>query len=149
MAKSSTPKGDSRSTSKQSAKSAKGKSETPKAPPAPAVPLADVYRKNKALAAQLEDACVAFREAQDQIDIAIKMQTDLRVDIEALSKKLGVNRVEGETWLMKEASGESSHLSATRLLELGVKQSVIEKATKRTPWSKFQVLARKPGGEEE
>jgi hypothetical protein len=80
-------------------------------------------------------------EKRAQLDQLTKDVKELDATILADVQKAGAP-FETEAWKVSEIESSSSNISAELLLELGVKPSIIKKATKRTPYTYLKITVK-------
>lgn len=75
-----------------------------------------------------------------ELDLTLK---ELNAEIGTMLTVAGVDKVMSDDLTVSMVAGKSSHLSKTRLLELGVSPDTIASATKETRYSSLRVTQRK------
>lgn len=91
----------------------------------------------------LPQLCQQYREVQSQITALEAAKRDLMTNIRSYADSLGVDKVAGDGWMLTHVVQIRTAIEAERLLQKGVKLSVIEYATVETPIEYWSVLNRK------
>ena len=110
--------------------------------PAPALPIDAIgnTRLRKRLLTLGSQVSVINRQIADLESAKKALMSEIeQLDID----NLGVTRIAGMGWDLMKVPGGRSDIRAERLLEKGVKMTVIEYATVKTTWEKWQVRNQK------
>lgn len=90
----------------------------------------------------LPDLCADYRELQNQIAALEAAKKVLIADIENHAKRARLTKVSGDGWLLLRSKSTYSKISKEKLVEKGVKLSVIAAATESTEKVYYKVLGR-------
>lgn len=99
--------------------------------------------RNATVRADLAALCDEYRVLQEALTDIENSKKRLMQEIKSLGDKVGAKVVRGETWSLVRSKGGRKEIKPERLLEKGVKLSVIEYATVKQEWTYYQVTAPK------
>lgn len=91
---------------------------------------------------KVEQQLEAYLEVCAQIDQLKARKDQMQADLAKKHAKYG-DKFETEEYLSTQVQSANSHISREELARLGVKPTIIEKATKRTPYSYVKVTRKK------